>query len=269
MFRWFSALVFTATLATAALLPGWSAAQTMQGYGASKDVPAKTGTSATPAAQEYGGIQAYGDAPWAGAGIIPSPGGERVRCPCRGGYCYRKPHWFFDRRTYGYPYYGPSHPIAAQYFPTGCFPIIGIVYSGCGYGGAGSCAHAPLAGGPQSAGSPGGTTPSGAPANLPDVPPAKKTSLPKNAARLQLVVPENAEVLIDDHKTTRTGAVRQFVSPPLDPEKSFTYQITIRYRDANGTTLDGKHSIRVRANDQLRMDFTSPPSQQKVASGER
>src|SRR5262249_62150645 len=100
-------------------------------------------------------------------------------------------------------------------------------------------------------------------------PPTKAPPRPDNTAHLELLVPEKAEVLIDDGKTTRTGTVREFVSPPLAPGKNFTYKITIHYTDANGLRIDEEHSIRVHANDRLRMDFTSPRQHQEVASGGR
>src|SRR5579884_979231 len=54
-----------------------------------------------------------------------------------------------------------------------------------------------------------------------------------NSARLRLVVPENAEVLVEGRKTTTTGTVREFVSPPLEPGKNMIYSIVVRYTDAH------------------------------------
>ncbi len=263
MFRWFSALVPTAILAMAALWPAGSAAQTMQGYDAPKDTPAKTATSAAPATPGYGGGLGYDPFPWGSAEMLEGYPHVGFLAAWRGGYWGLKYYCCF-RRSYGYPYYGPSLPIASQSFPLACGrPVIGTVYSGC-RGCAGACASAPalpLASGPANGASPGGTASSGAPANGPTVPPpAKQTPPSNNAAHLQLIVPENAEVVIEDRKTTRTGSVRQFVSPPLTPGKNFTYQVAIRYRDNNGAMIEEKHAIRVRANDQLRMDFTRTAS---------
>ncbi|HEY7426469.1 MAG TPA: TIGR03000 domain-containing protein, partial [Gemmataceae bacterium] len=196
-------------------------------------------------------------------------GGGRIRNYCHGVYSGAGYYGFF-RRYYGYPFYGPSYPVASQRFDFGGCPLSGIVYSsGYGFHG-GLCAHGPvlpLYDGPEAAASRGGINSSGVPANAPAAPPAKEPPPPDNTAHLQLLVPEKAEVLIDDGKTTRTGTVREFVSPPLTPGKSFVYKVIVRYTDVNGTTTNDEHSIRVHANDRLRMDFTSPRPQQEVASG--
>ena len=81
---------------------------------------------------------------------------------------------------------------------------------------------------------------------------------PDNAAHLQLVVPENAEVLFDGGKTTQTGTMREFVSPPLLAGKLFDYTITVRTLDADGKVNADKRVIHVRANDWFRIDFTRP-----------
>jgi uncharacterized protein (TIGR03000 family) len=89
-----------------------------------------------------------------------------------------------------------------------------------------------------------------APSPTPNPPPAP------NTARLQLLVPENAEVLVEGSKTAATGNVRHFVSPPLSPGKNMLYAITVRYTDAGGKPVEETHSVRVRANDDLRIDCT-------------
>ena len=90
-----------------------------------------------------------------------------------------------------------------------------------------------------------------------------------NAAHLQLVVPANAEVLVDGGKTTQTGTIREFVSPPLSAEKTFTYQIAVRGTDAHGKTIDDQRTVRIHANDSLRIDFTQPESPEPALSPRR
>ncbi|MGH7225014.1 MAG: TIGR03000 domain-containing protein, partial [Gemmataceae bacterium] len=84
-----------------------------------------------------------------------------------------------------------------------------------------------------------------------------------NTALLQILVPENAEVLVEGSKTTTIGTVRDFISPPLTPGKNMTYAITVRYPDAGGKTVEETHSIRVRANDQLRIDCSKQASSEQ------
>src|SRR5579875_283416 len=105
------------------------------------------------------------------------------------------------------------------------------------------------------------------PAEGPSRPPAE--NLPPsadNTAYLRLVVPENAEVLVEGHKTTATGTVREFVSPPLEPGKNMIYSIVVRYTDAHGKPVEQTHAVRVRANDQLYLDCT-PPSPARARAG--
>jgi uncharacterized protein (TIGR03000 family) len=91
------------------------------------------------------------------------------------------------------------------------------------------------------------------------VPPVQSTPPPPdNAAHLQLVVPQNAEVLFNGDPTTQTGTIREFVSPPLTPGKLFDYTITVRYPGADGNTVTDRRVIHVRANDWFRIDFTRP-----------
>jgi uncharacterized protein (TIGR03000 family) len=71
-------------------------------------------------------------------------------------------------------------------------------------------------------------------------------------------VPQNAEVLVEGSKTTTTGKVREFVSPPLDPGKNMIYSIHVRYTDVGGKKIEETHAIRVHANDRLDIDCTKP-----------
>jgi uncharacterized protein (TIGR03000 family) len=96
--------------------------------------------------------------------------------------------------------------------------------------------------------------------------PAEKLPQPApNSARLQLIVPEYAEVLVEGSKTATTGRVREFVTPPLTPGKNMVYSILVRYTDAGGKKVEETHSIRVHANDQLDIDCTHQPAAQARA----
>jgi uncharacterized protein (TIGR03000 family) len=91
------------------------------------------------------------------------------------------------------------------------------------------------------------------------VPPVNQTPPPPdNAAHLQLLVPQNAEVLFNGDTTTQTGPSREFVSPPLTVGKAYDYIILVRYPGADGKTVTDRRVIHVRANDWFRIDFTRP-----------
>lgn len=153
----------------------------------------------------------------------------------------------------------------------------------CAKGGSAAAAYADIAqigssgGAIGQIGSSGGASPSGAPEQGgaapqgPSRPPAEKIPPPTpNSAHLQLVVPENAEVLVEGNKTATTGTIREFVSPPLTPGKNMIYAITVRYTDAGGNAIEESRSLRVHANDQLRIDCTkSAPAEQPLATVQR
>ncbi len=90
------------------------------------------------------------------------------------------------------------------------------------------------------------------------VPPGNQTPPPDNAAHLQLLVPQNAEVLFNGDTTTQTGPTREFVSPPLTPGKPYDYTIVVRYPGTDGKPVTDRRVIHVRANDWFRIDFTQP-----------
>lgn len=133
-----------------------------------------------------------------------------------------------------------------------------------GRGGSGT-----VLGGGSGTAAPGASAPGATP--RPAEEPAQKSAenLPPptdNTAHLRLWVPENAEVLVEGRKTTTTGRVREFVSPPLQPGKNMIYSVLIRYTDAGGKAIEETHSVRVRANDQLSIDCTKPSGSEIAVS---
>jgi len=88
-----------------------------------------------------------------------------------------------------------------------------------------------------------------------------------NAIHLQLIVPENAQVLFNGAATTQTGTVREFVSPPLTPGQSYTYHVTARYTGADGRPVEETRDVVARPNDWYTVDFTQPaPTAQPPAA---
>jgi uncharacterized protein (TIGR03000 family) len=93
-----------------------------------------------------------------------------------------------------------------------------------------------------------------------------QTPAPNNEAHLQLIVPDNAEVWFDGEKTSQTGTVREYVSPPLATGKTFTYDVRVRYAGANGHVVDETRPIRVQANSWWSVDFTKPAPKKPEAA---
>jgi uncharacterized protein (TIGR03000 family) len=81
------------------------------------------------------------------------------------------------------------------------------------------------------------------------------------------MVPENAEVFFGGVKTSQTGKVREYVSPPLTPGEVSTYRISVRSTGADGRPVNDTRDIRVHANDWSSIDFTrpAPPEARPVA----
>lgn len=84
-----------------------------------------------------------------------------------------------------------------------------------------------------------------------------------NTARLNIRVPDaNAQVWIEGQKTNQQGMLRQFVSPPLDPDRNYTYHVTARWQQ-NGREVEQTKDFAVHAGDRLTVDFrnaTASPS---------
>jgi len=183
-----------------------------------------------------------------------------------GGYYY--PHHGFAAygpyraglyAPYGYGFYRPYY---GYYPPTLALAGLGFGLGlGLGYGLGSYGAYRPYYGGTTIVNPttvvvtpPGGT---GVPP-VAGVPGNQTPPPPDNAAHLQLVVPQNAEVLFNGDTTTQTGPTREFVSPPLTPNKLYDYTIVVRYPGADGKTVTDRRVIHVRANDWFRIDFTQP-----------
>jgi uncharacterized protein (TIGR03000 family) len=79
-----------------------------------------------------------------------------------------------------------------------------------------------------------------------------------NAVALEVKVPENAELWVDGTKTTQTSDLRHFVSPPVDPGKTYTYTLRARWTDPSGKVIDRTKKIDVKAGARLGVDFNNP-----------
>jgi uncharacterized protein (TIGR03000 family) len=89
----------------------------------------------------------------------------------------------------------------------------------------------------------------------------------KNRAVLNLRLPSaDAEVWVGGDKTRSTGLLREFMSPPLDPEKKYSYEIKVRWME-NGKEMTRTKKVSVRANAPTTVDFTAGDRDDKDRSG--
>jgi uncharacterized protein (TIGR03000 family) len=67
-------------------------------------------------------------------------------------------------------------------------------------------------------------------------------------------VPADAQIWVDGQKTSQTGSFRQFESPPLNPDREYTYHIRAQWRE-NGREVTRNRDLRVHAGDRLTVDL--------------
>ena len=78
---------------------------------------------------------------------------------------------------------------------------------------------------------------------------------PDNRARVEVRVPDaNAQVFFDGDKTQQTGTERDFVSPPLTPNKTYTYNVEAKWME-NGKPMDQTRTVTVTPNQTATVDF--------------
>jgi uncharacterized protein (TIGR03000 family) len=90
-------------------------------------------------------------------------------------------------------------------------------------------------------------------------PPEQPPATDPNTAALTVRVPEDAELWFDNTKMTQTGTVRDFVTPPLVPDKEYSYMTRARWTAANGKVFDQTHRVGFRAGQAILVDFLTPP----------
>ncbi len=88
-----------------------------------------------------------------------------------------------------------------------------------------------------------------------------------NRARIWLRVPVDAEVWFEGAKTTQTGALRYYFSPPLAPEQRYSYQLQTRW-SKDGKFVERQQQIDVRAGDELRLDVGMAPAEKNSTTFE-
>jgi uncharacterized protein (TIGR03000 family) len=79
--------------------------------------------------------------------------------------------------------------------------------------------------------------------------------IPADAALIDMKVPANAEVWFSGEKTTQRGADRSFVTPELNRDGKYAYQIKARWTDEDGKVVEREKRVPVRAGDRLNVNF--------------
>jgi uncharacterized protein (TIGR03000 family) len=80
----------------------------------------------------------------------------------------------------------------------------------------------------------------------------------KSPARVEITmhVPAEARIWFDGEATVQTGATRVFVSPPLDPERQYVYEVRVRWNEG-GDVVERTRRVTVQAGDEIGLGFSS------------
>jgi uncharacterized protein (TIGR03000 family) len=100
-----------------------------------------------------------------------------------------------------------------------------------------------------------------------DVVNAPAPALDPHTVNLEVRLPENATLWIQGQQSTETGAVRHFISPQLEPDKGYTYDLKARWTDSTGQTIERTKKVDVKAGAWIGVDFNraDTPASPKVS----
>jgi len=82
----------------------------------------------------------------------------------------------------------------------------------------------------------------------------------ENVVHINVRVTPSAEIWFEGEKTSQTGSLRQFTSPPIDSDRECTYTIRARWTEG-GREVDRTRSVSFHAGDQLTVNFMARRSQ--------
>ncbi len=95
------------------------------------------------------------------------------------------------------------------------------------------------------------------PTETADAPPPLAPDPTDDCARLQVLVPADAEVWFNGNPTTTRGEQREFTSPALTPGRDYQYEIRARWTEG-GRVVDQTRTVGVHANARVGVDFSRP-----------
>lgn len=78
-----------------------------------------------------------------------------------------------------------------------------------------------------------------------------------NVARVRVTLPANAELWFDGHRTSQTGSVREFSTPPITPGTEYSYQLRARWT-RDGHEVERTRNIEFQAGDRVAVNLMSP-----------
>jgi uncharacterized protein (TIGR03000 family) len=185
-------------------------------------------------------------------GVGIGVGGYGYGSPYYGGYGYGSP--YYGGYGYGSRFYGPSYTYG---------PVYGGFYSP-GYSSMGYYDSYPNTSfySPNYTYYPADSAQRNSYYNMSAFDPAASSSAAPDAsaASIRVELPKDAELWFGDSKTEQTGADRSFISPTLDPNKKYSYDITAKWMN-NGQEVKKTKTIAVHAGDRLTVSFSGAADQ--------
>lgn len=94
---------------------------------------------------------------------------------------------------------------------------------------------------------------------------AARAAVSPKQARVAIQVPDDAEVEIEGVRMQQGGAVRDFVTPPLDPGKKYDYAIGAAWLE-NGKVISRQRMVNVQPGDNLDVDMRKATQSVQKAS---
>jgi uncharacterized protein (TIGR03000 family) len=87
-------------------------------------------------------------------------------------------------------------------------------------------------------------------------------TIDRTRALIDVHVPPNAQVFFDNSPTQQRGSERRFMTPPLDPNSKYTYNVEARWTDQDGQEQRENRTVRLTPGETTDVNFTAPQNTQ-------
>jgi uncharacterized protein (TIGR03000 family) len=65
----------------------------------------------------------------------------------------------------------------------------------------------------------------------------------------------NAQIFVDGAKTSQSGSSRSFVTPALEPGKTFSYEMRVQWTAPDGLMVNLTRTVHVKAGRETKVGF--------------
>jgi len=91
-------------------------------------------------------------------------------------------------------------------------------------------------------------------------PPQAPVTDPRTAGFMVRVPDPNAVIWFQDYQTQQRGTVREYESPALKPNQSYTFHLRAQWTQ-NGSTVNQSRDVQVRAGQRVNVNFSTPANE--------